>query len=330
MSIPQYRLNSGFDIPAIGFGTMQIPKEKMVETLRIALESGYRLYDGAEAYNNEKEIGEAFKIIFAEGKYKREDLFYTSKLFNTHHKTKDVALACRNTLQNLQFSYLDLYLVHSPIAIVEGATKDDRPVLERTPMFETWKAMELLVKDGLVKSIGVSNFSVPILNDLLSYAEIPPATNQIEVHPFNQRTLLIDFCHQHNIHVTSYFPTARYGIRKTDPQANPKPAPSVLTTPLLLDLAKKYNKTPSQIALKWNIERKVKEGYGNTGKYVHPAVHYRVSIIPRSANPAHIRENIALLDFSLADDELEAIETLDQGYFLNAPSRAFGFFPLWS
>lgn len=304
---------------------MLIPNEKLVDSLRFALDSGYRLFDGAELYRNEKEVGEAFKIIFAEGKYKREDLFYTSKVYNYHHKAADVAAACRNTLKNLQFSYLDLYLVHTPVAFVEGVKgKNDKPVVEKTPLSETWKAMELLVKEGLTKSIGVSNFSVVILNDLLSYAEVPPATNQIEVHPFTQRTQLVDFCHDHGIHVTSYFPAARYGTPPTHGKVDPKTFPSVLTTPLLVDLGKKYNKTPSQICLRWNIQRKVKEG----GQYSPTAETYKISIIPRSSNPAHILENIAILDFALADSELEAIEGLERGYHINA-SEIFGI-PIFS
>lgn len=324
---PTYSLNSGYKIPSIGFGTMQIPNDKLVETLRHALDIGYRLFDGAEVYGNEKEIGEALKTIFAEGKYKREDLFYTSKVFNHHHRPEAVAAACRNTLKNLQFTYLDLYLVHWPFALgnddPRAKNEKGKAILDKVPLSQTWKAMEQLVKEKLVRSIGVSNFPVVILNDLLSYAEIPPATNQIEIHPFNQRTALVDFCHDNNIHCTSYFPAARYGTQQDAPHKNPKPFPSVLTNTVLLGLAKKYNKTPSQICLRWNIQRKVKEA----GKFT--AEHYKVSIIPRSSNPVHIKENFDILDFQLTDEELEAVAGLEEGYALTDVTVLFGF-PVWS
>lgn len=211
-------LYTGAKMPQVGFGMWKVPKDQCAQVTYDAIKTGYRLIDEASDYGNEKECGEGIKRAIDEGIIKREDLWITSKLWNTYHRKEHVEAACRRTLEDLGVEYLDLYLIHFPISLkfVPFETRYPpewfhdptaaNPRMEEDPVSieETWRAMENLVKQGLVKNIGVCNFGCSILRDLLSYAEIKPSVLQIELHPFLTQKNLIRFCKINNIAVTGF------------------------------------------------------------------------------------------------------------------------------
>ncbi|KAL9653633.1 hypothetical protein ABK040_009110 [Willaertia magna] len=306
MSLPynQYvTLNSGMKMPLLGLGTWLSEKEPLEKAIEIALENNYKHIDTAAIYLNEKEIGKTLnKLINQEKKYKREDLFITSKLWNTFHGKEHVRNAFLKTLQDLQVDYLDLYLIHWPISFnfqptspLDNNTLDNVYNLENeeiaypmneigqfdlgkgTPLIETWKEMEKLVDEGLVKSIGVSNFNVQSIIDLLSYARIKPSVNQVECHPYlNQQNLLNAL---EDIVMVAYSPLGHFG--EQSPVHDEK----------IKELALKYNKTPTQIILRWNIQR-------------------HVPVIPKSITKERIIENSKVFDFNLTNEEMEMINQL--------------------
>lgn len=281
-------LNTGNRMPIIGLGTWNAALNKVGAAVEYALlRAGYQHIDCAFVYHNEKEIGQAFRKIFTNDSIKREGIFITSKLWNTFHKRADVLKAYKDTLHDLQLDYLDLYLMHFGIAIGQRGT-DDEPLdensyilLDKTPLQETWGAMEELVKAGLVKQIGVSNFTAPMLLDLLSYANIIPSVNQIELHPYLQQQNLIEFCQHLNIAVTAYSPLGSPGGLKPD-------EPVLLDDQILQRIANEHSKTPAQILIRWAIERKTIP-------------------IPKSTTFERIQSNIEVFDFNLTKENLRGL-----------------------
>ncbi len=288
-------------MPVVGLGTWKAVADQAGAAVEYALlEAGYRHIDCAPIYKNEPEIGRAFKKVFDSGVVKREDVFITSKLWNNMHAKDDVEVACRQTLKDLQLEYVDLYLIHWGIATPkdigdEPLDKDGYIIMAPVSIQETWLAMENLVKKGLVRSIGVSNFTGPMLIDLLTYATIKPAINQIELHPYLQQNKLFNYCNHVGITLTAYAPIGTPG----NVLARESGEPILVKDPTILELAKKHGKTASQILLRWAIQR------GTTA-------------IPKSTTPEHIKENIQIFDFELTGDELEVLEKLERKHrFVN-------------
>lgn len=209
------RLRTGAMMPAVGLGVWKIPKDVCAEAVVSAIRQGYRHIDSACDYGNEVEVGEGIRRAIAEGIVTRDELWVTSKLWNTYHAKEHVEPACRRTLSDLGLDYVDLYLVHFPIAlkyvpfetryppewIYDPSCAEPKMELVHVPIQETWSAMEGLVSQGLAKNIGVCNFNVAGVRDLLSYATVPPAVLQVELHPYNQQPNLVRYCAEQDITV---------------------------------------------------------------------------------------------------------------------------------
>ncbi len=285
-------LNTGAKMPVLGLGTWNAGKDGVGSAVEHALVNcGYSHIDCAHVYENEKEVGQAFQMIFDQKKRNRHDVFITSKLWNEDHAKGDVLNACTRTLKDLHLDYLDLYLMHFGIASPCGMgfdplDSDGVLMTSKVSIRETWEAMEELVWEGLVKAIGVSNFTAPMLVDVLTYAKITPAVNQIELHPYHQQTKLIEFCRHHGVAVTAYSPLGS--------QAEMSQGKSVLLEDALVKkIAKAHQKTAAQVLIRWGIER-------------------QTIVIPKSTNLEHIKENSNVFDFTLSDEETRELAALDR------------------
>ncbi|GBB89242.1 hypothetical protein RclHR1_15920004 [Rhizophagus clarus] len=309
---PTINLNpTGHPMPLVGVGMWQVPNDKATDLVIEALKLGYRLVDCASDYGNEKEIGIALKKAFDEGIVKRQDIFVTSKLWNTNHHPKHVRQAFERTLKDLQLDYLDLYLIHFPIALKyvdpdarkAGEWSDPHEkeiVTEDVPIHETWKAMEELVDAGLVKNIGISNFNGGLLMDLLRYARIKPSVLQIEHSPYLTQERLVNYAKSQGLAVTGYSNFSNLSYVGFIPHA--KEAPILFDQPVIKELAGRYNKSPAQIVLKWCVQR-------------------QIAIIPKSKNHDRLAQNRNIFDFELTQEELHKISSLNANMRFNDPGN---------
>ncbi|KYQ92414.1 aldehyde reductase [Tieghemostelium lacteum] len=283
MSEPKVTLNNNKTIPLLGFGTWKAEPNVVEEAVKTAVKTGYRHIDCAEVYANQAEVGAAFKYIFDNKVVAREELFITSKLYNTCHEKDKVLLHCKKTLKDLNLEYLDLYLIHWPIAFEYTGDSMEDPVGEDgqikfipVPIRETWEEMEKLVGLGLVKSIGVSNFNVQALQDLLSYAKIKPVANQVELHPYLPQANLKSYCDKKGIHLTAYSPLG---------------SGAFVNDPIVGEIASTYKKSIPNILCRWAIQK----GF---------------SVIPKSSTPARIQDNFNILDFTITDSDMTKLDAL--------------------
>lgn len=295
------KLNDGNTIPVLGLGTWKSEPQKVGAAVIYAIEqAGYTHIDGAAIYRNEPEVGEAYAKIFQ--KIERESIFITSKLWNTEHNPENVEKACKQTLKDLKLDYLDLYLMHWGVAFKPGKDleplgDDDKIITEPVSIAQTWKAMESLVKKGLVKSIGVANFTSMMIVDLLTQTSIRPAVNQIELHPYNAQRELVEFCQSKNIVVTAYSPLGRQGVDL--------PGVRLHQDSEVVSLANRYNKSAAQILIRWAIQRDT-------------------VVIPKSVTPERIKENIDVFDFELSEKDLEALNQLERHHRFVEPKEWWG------
>jgi diketogulonate reductase-like aldo/keto reductase len=252
-------LNNGLKMPWLGFGVFQINEGKEVENaVKWALEIGYRSVDTAAAYGNERGVG---KAIRASG-IPREEIFLTTKLWNEEQRKKRMLQAFDESLERLGTDYVDLYLIHWP---VKGCYQ------------ESWKAMEEIYQSGRAKAIGVSNFLIHHLEDILRDGQIVPTANQIEFHPWLVQPELLTFCKTHKIQVEAWSPLIQGKIA---------------TVPEAQKLAEKYHKTPAQIVLRWDLQ-------------------HEVVTIPKSTHRNRIAENSQLFDFELSQEDMNVLDALD-------------------
>lgn len=283
-------------MPALGLGTWKSEPGVVGGVIREAINIGYRHIDCAPIYQNEHEIGEAFDAAFANGDVTRSDLWITSKLWNSNHARQDVVPAIEKTLADLRLDYLDLFLMHWPIAFRHAVTFPEGPAdfvsLGQIPLAETWQGMEEAVEKGLCRAIGVSNFSSRKIGDLLADATIRPVVNQVEAHPFFPQRELIAWCGDHDIALTAYSPLGS-GDRIAEFRRDDEPEP--LTDPVILDIAKRRNLTAGQVLLAWAIQR-------------------GTSVIPKSSNPGRLRQNFEAASVVLEDDDMNAIAKMESGY----------------
>jgi diketogulonate reductase-like aldo/keto reductase len=276
-------------MPIIGLGTFLSKPGEVASAVKAALHLGYRHIDCAEAYDNQKEVGQALSEIWKEGKIKREEVFITSKLAAKMMKPDLIQKQFEQTLADLQLNYLDLYLIHHSVPLCEegGKWKAARGVCIQ----EVWREFEKLYDSGKVKAIGVSNFPTVLINDLLNYARIKPAINQIERTPYLTHKRHIEFLKSEGIHITAFGPLGAPGLMS---QRKPNVKP-LMSNQTVVDIAAKKGKTIAQVLIRWAIQS-------------------QTVVIPKSISPARIEENFKVLDWELTSDEMKALDDLNTDY----------------
>lgn len=287
-------LSTGHRMPMVGLGTWKSAPGQVKQAVLAALDCGYRHIDCAAAYGNEQEVGEALALrVGPEKTLTREEIFVTSKLWNTKHDPEDVEAACRTTLTDVGISYLDLYLMHWPMAFQRGKElmprrEDGSVCYSDTHYRDTWSAMESLVDKGLVKAIGLSNFNARQIDDIFRVARHKPVVNQVECHVYLSQQDLIAHCRSLGVCVTAYSPLGS-GDR---PWASPD-EPTLLEDSQLGAIAQRYKKSPAQIILRWHIQR-------------------AVTCIPKSVTPSRIQQNIQVFDFTLSEEDMSLINSFNR------------------
>jgi diketogulonate reductase-like aldo/keto reductase len=270
--------NGSGAIPAVGFGTLIPDPRVTTQATKTALEAGFRHLDCAERYRNEEAVGDAMQAVFKAGSIRREDVFVTTKLWNTNHRPERVKPAFDASRRRLQIDYVDCYLIHTPFAFRPGDEQDPRDgqgqvIYDRgVTLVETWRALERLVDDGQCKAIGLSDVSLEKLREIVAAARIKPAVVQVESHPYLPEWDLFDFCREQGI-VLLAFAALGHGLD-----------PKVLEEPVITAIARRVHKTPAQVVLAWAVQR-------------------GTAFLTTSTSPRHIRENLEIS--SLPEDAMQ-------------------------
>ncbi|MEY3535650.1 MAG: putative oxidoreductase YtbE [Verrucomicrobiota bacterium] len=323
---PDLRSFTDLGFPTLGLGTWKLPKPQAPAVIREAVRLGYRHFDCACDYGNEAEVGAGLASVVQQGLCRRDDLWVTSKLWNTYHEPKHVRAACERSLRDLRLDVLDLYLVHFPIALAYVPfdvryppewffdPAAEKPAMNpiAVPYADTWGAMEELQRAGLVKRIGVCNLNVSMLREVLNTASIRPAVHQFEAHPYLIQERQVRFCQSEGIAVTAFSPL---GAPSYLPLGMARPEESVLVDPVVAGIAAALGRTPAQVVLRWGVQR-------------------GCAVIPKAQDFNHLRDNAQVFDFSLSDGQMQAIDALDRHRRFNDPGyfceKAFNtFFPIF-
>ena len=256
-------LNNGVKIPILGLGTWTLRGKRAYQAVTWALEIGYKLIDTASFYGNEEDIGKAI----SDSKIDRDEIFITTKVWNDEQGYDDTLKAIDRSLKRLKLNHVDLYLIHWPVM---------------AKRLDTWKAMEKILEMEKAKAVGVSNFTIKHLKELLESSSLIPAVNQVEFSPFLYQKELLEFCNEKGIKLEAYCPLTRG--RK-------------FNNPVIKSISEKYNKTPAQIMIRWGLQHGIIE-------------------IPKSGNKSHLFENANVFDFSLNSIDMEQLDSLDEGFRL--------------
>ena len=313
-------------MPSLGLGLWKLDQPETADIIVNGVKSGYRHLDSAADYGNEIQVGEGIKQSLSQGICRREDLWVTSKLWNTFHRPEHVLPACEKSLRDLSTDYIDLYLIHFPISlkyvafdkryppewIYDPTAENPRMHIDPVPLSETWHAMEGLVERGLVKEIGVCNYNSSLLHDLMAYASIKPAMLQIESHPFLTQEKLIKTAKNYGIAVTCFSPLGALSYMELEMADQNE---SVLNENAVKVAAERLDRTPAQVVLRWGLQR-------------------GTAVIPKTSKKERLIENQSLFDFELSNQEMSDISNLNVDRRFNDPGvfceSAFNtFFPIY-
>jgi len=301
---------TGVKMPLVGYGLWKIPRDSCTDAVYNAIKAGYRLFDGACDYGNEKMAGEGIRRALNEGIVKREELFITTKLWNTFHAHDHAKQIARTQLEHWGLDYFDLFLVHFPVALAYVDPKiryppewwgdDGKSVhLQNTPFQETWRAMEELVDEGLAKNIGVSNVAGSLLVDILTYARIEPQVLQVELHPYLTQEPLLKLAKTLGIAVTAYSSFGPQSYLELGFKGNVKP---LFQQDPVVKAARAHDKDPAQVLLRCATQR-------------------GLAVIPKTNNNDRLRSNLDCTSFDLTEAEIDAISALNAKLRLNNPAE---------
>nr|XP_006135535.1 aldo-keto reductase family 1 member C3-like [Pelodiscus sinensis] len=293
------KMNDGNKIPAVGFGTYspdEVQKSKCKEATKVAIEVGFRHIDGAFIYGVEEEVGQAIREKIADGTVKREDIFYTGKLWSTFHRPELVRSCLEQSLKKLQFEYVDLFIIHNPMSLKPGTDpipKDEngKVIFDVVDLCQTWEAMEACKDAGLVKSIGVSNFNMRQLEMILNKPGLKykPVLNQVECHPYLNQSKLLAFCKSNSILLEAYCALGSQRDKNWIDQS----VPVLLEDPVLGAVAKKHNRSPALVALRYQLQR-------------------GIVVLFKSFTKERIEENSQVFDFQLSEEDMKTIDGMNK------------------